>query len=286
MPRLLALGHVSRDRRPGGDVLGGSVTYGTLTARKLGWEAAILTAAGPDFEPERELPGIPAFAHRSSATTRFVNEYDADGTRHQIVTARAEDVDLEPLPASWRDPDALLLGPLVGELAGPFATALEAGCVGAIAQGYVRALDEEGRVSAREWLRPERDLLGVHVLFLSEQDLPQADARARDLLAHVPMIALTRGWRGLTLVTRQGCHEVPTLPRPEVDPTGAGDVFAAAFLVRYQETGDPLEAAAFGACAASCAVEGVGTTSLGDRAEVRRRMELRERMIETGEYEE
>ena len=75
---------------------------------------------------------------------------------------------------------------------------------------------------------------------------------------------------GLTLLTRQATHEVPSLPRPEVDPTGAGDVFAAAFLVRYQETGDPLEAAAFAACAASCVVEGVGATTLGDRDEVLR----------------
>ena len=29
-----------------------------LTARRLGWEAAVLTSAGPDFEPERELPGV------------------------------------------------------------------------------------------------------------------------------------------------------------------------------------------------------------------------------------
>ena len=143
-----------------------------------------------------------------------------------------------------------------------------------------------GVVSAREWARPERDLLGVHVLFLSEHDLPEAEARARALLALVPMIALTRGWRGLTLLTRQGTYEVPSLPRPEVDPTGAGDVFAAAFLVRYQESGDPLEAAAFGACAASCAVEGVGASTLGDRDEVRRRLALRERMIETGDWEE
>ena len=286
MPRLLALGHVSRDRRPGGDVLGGSVTYGTLAARRLGWEVAVLTSAGPDFEPEQELAGIPVFLRRSAATTRFVNEYDEDGTRRQVVTARADDVGLDPLPDSWRDPDALLLGPLVGELAGVGASALAAGCVGAIAQGYVRAVDASGQVSAREWARPERDLLGVHVLFLSEHDLPEADARARELLAHVPMIALTRGWRGLTLLTRQGTHEVPSLPRPEVDPTGAGDVFAAAFLVRYQETGDPLEAAAFGACAASCAVEGVGATTLGDRDEVLRRMALRERMIETGDWEE
>ena len=286
MPRLLALGHVSRDRRPGGDVLGGSVTYGALAARSLGWEAAILTSAGPDFEPERELPGLPVFVRRSPATTRFVNEYDEDGTRHQVVTARAGDVDLEALPASWHDPEVLLLGPIVGELCGVRAPALEAGCVGAIAQGYVRVIDTDGLVSAREWVRPDRDLPGVHVLFLSEHDLPDAEARARDLLALVPIVALTRGWRGVTLLTREGTHEIPSLPRPEVDPTGAGDVFAAGFLVRYQETGDPLEAAAFAACTASCVVEGVGTSTLGDRDEVLRRMALRERMIETGEWED
>jgi sugar/nucleoside kinase (ribokinase family) len=286
MPRLLALGHVSRDRQAGGDVLGGSVTYGTLAARRLGWDAAVLTSAGPDFEAARELPGIPVFLRRSPATTRFVNEYGEDGERHQVVTARADDVDLAELPDEWANPDVLLMGPLVGELAGLSATDLAAGCVGAIAQGYVRAIDGSGRVSAKEWVRPDRDLPGVHVLFLSEHDLPDADARARGLLAHVPMIALTRGWRGLTLLTRDGVHEVPSLPRPEVDPTGAGDVFAACFLVRYHETGDPLEAAAFGACAASCAVEGVGTSTLGDRGEILRRMALRERMIETGEWEE
>jgi sugar/nucleoside kinase (ribokinase family) len=283
LPRLLAIGHVTRDRRPGGDVLGGSVTYGALAAQRLGWDVGILTAAGPDFEPLRELPGVSVFLCRSAATTRFVNEYDEDGTRRQVVTARADDVDLEPLPEAWRDPDALLLGSVANELYGVHATSLEAGCVGAIAQGYVRSIDASGVVSVRDWASPGRDLLGVHVLFLSEHDLPSADARARDLLGCVPIVALTRGWRGLTLLTREAVHEVPTLPRAEVDPTGAGDVFAAAFLVRYHESGDPLEAAAFGACAASCAVEGAGVATLGDRAEVLRRMAERERYLEDGE---
>src|SRR5260221_1959812 len=88
MPRLLAVGHVTWDRREDGDVLGGSVTYGTLTARKLGWETAILTSAGPDFAPDRDLPGVRVFRHPSSATTRFTNLYDVDGTRRQYVTAR------------------------------------------------------------------------------------------------------------------------------------------------------------------------------------------------------
>jgi 1D-myo-inositol 3-kinase len=297
LPRLLAIGHVTRDRRPAsasqagapaapGDVLGGSVTYGALAARRLGWDAAILTSAGSDFEPERELPGLPVFVHRSPLTTRFENEYDEDGGRRQVVAARADDVDLAPLPEAWRDPDVLLLGPVAGELFGIGALTFAADYVGAIAQGYVRTIRPDGLVATRAWQRPDRDLLGVHALFLSEQDLPDAETRTRELLASVPIVALTRGWRGLTLFTRDGRYEVPAFPRPEVDATGAGDVFAAAFLVRYQETGDALEAAAFGACAASCVVEGVGVSTLGDRAEVEKRLALRARLIEDGEWED
>lgn len=286
MPRFLAIGHVTRDSRPGGDVLGGSASYAALTAVRLGWDVGVLTAAGPDFEPERELPGISVFARRSAATTRFVNTYSDDGARRQVVTSRADDIDLEPLPDDWREPDALLLSPVAGELDGFSTASLGAGSVGAVAQGWLREIAASGDVSARQWDHAERDLFGVHVVFLSEQDLPNADAGSRELLRHVPLVALTRGWCGLTLLTREGEYGVPSLPRTEVDPTGAGDVFSAAFLVRYHESGDPLEAAAFGACAASCAVEGVGASSLGDRAEVLSRLDLRERLIEEGEWDE
>jgi sugar/nucleoside kinase (ribokinase family) len=286
MPRLLAVGHVTWDLRDGGEVLGGSVSYGALTARKLGWEVAALTAAGPEFEPERELPGIPAFIRRGSATTRFRNLYDEDGTRRQFLASRADDVELLDLPDPWRRPEALLLCPVAGEITGALAPAFEADCVGAVAQGWLREFAPDGAVSPREWDHPERALAGVHVLFLSEQDLPGGSRRARELLRCVPMVAVTKGWRGVTLLTREGDHDVPGFPRPEVDPTGAGDVFAAAFLLRYQEAADPIEAAVFANCAASCAVEGVGTTSLGDRNEVLRRIAAREKMLEEGEWDE
>jgi len=45
----------------------------------------------------------------------------------------------------------------------------------------------------------------------------------------------------------------------EKDPTGAGDVFAAAFLAKYYQTDDPIESSRFANCVASFAVEGKGT---------------------------
>lgn len=267
-------------------MLGGSVSYAALAARALGWDVAVLTSAGPDFDPERDLPGVETFVHAAPATTRFQNVYGPLGERSQVMSSRADDIELLPLPDAWRDPDVLLLGPVAGEIGPGAAATFEAQVVGALAQGWLRQCDIEGNVSPRPWESAAADLAGVHALFLSENDLGPAGPPPSSLLACVPLVAVTRGWEGLTLLTRGSTHTVPSLPRPELDPTGAGDVFAAAFLVRYHEAGDPLEAAAFGACAASCVVEGVGATTLGDRGEVLRRLDLRERLIEEGEWDE
>lgn len=285
MGRLLCVGHVALDRREGADVLGGAVSYASLAAMRLGWSAAIATSAGPDFDLSL-LPRMPVFAGSSAATTRFRNDYGGDGSRSQTLLARADDVDLSLVPDSWRAPDALLLAPIIGEIPPGAARSFEASAVGAIAQGWLRQVDVDGRVSPKAWRDPEADLAGVHVLFLSESDGPDADASARELLRFVPMVAVTRGWHGLSLFTRGGEERVSAVPRPEVDPTGAGDVFAAAFLVHYAESEDPSAAAAFGSCAASFAVEGVGVSALADREGVLRRLEERRLYLEEEEWNE
>jgi sugar/nucleoside kinase (ribokinase family) len=269
MPRLLAVGHVTWDQLKGERVVGGSVSYATLAARKLGWDAAALTSAGPDFDPARDLPGVRVFRSGSGVTTSFVNVYGANGVRHQVLSAHADPIDFGRLPEDWRTPDVLLLGGVAAEIPPRSAQLFEAAVVGANAQGWLRAFEDDGTVYPLEWKDPAADLAGVHVLFLSEHDLPDARERCRDLLSCVPVIALTRGWRGLYLMTRDG-----------------DDVFAAAFLMRYQETASLVEAAAFATCAASCVVEGVAATTLGDRPEIETRLVLRERIYEEGEWEE
>jgi sugar/nucleoside kinase (ribokinase family) len=285
MPRLLSVGHVTFDRRSEGFVLGGSVTYASVTVARLGWKAGVLTSAGPDFDAARDLPQAETFVRPAGATTKFANIYDSSGNRRQVLLSRGDEIELSPLPDGWRDPDALLLSPLAGEITESLAPSFEASCVGAIGQGWLRAFDLEGNVSARDWPDPGRVLAGVHVLFLSQHDLP-AGRSPRDFLAHVPIVAVTRGWRGASILSRDGEVEVSGLPRREVDPTGAGDVFAAAFLVGYHETEDPEEAAVFACCAASCAVEGVGTSSLGDRAEIEARIAERQRRLTEEDWDE
>ena len=60
-------------------------------------------------------------------------------------------------------------------------------------------------------------------------------------------------------------HEIAPRPSNELDPTGAGDVFAAAFLLRLHETNDPIAAATFAAQIAGASVEGQGTSAIPQR---------------------
>jgi sugar/nucleoside kinase (ribokinase family) len=85
-------------------------------------------------------------------------------------------------------------------------------------------------------------------------------------------VAVTRGARGSTLYIAGEPHQIDALPAVERDPTGAGDVFAAALLVRLRETGDPLQAASFASAVAACAIEGPGARAVPTRAEALARM--------------
>jgi 1D-myo-inositol 3-kinase len=86
-------------------------------------------------------------------------------------------------------------------------------------------------------------------------------------------VVLTRGARGCT-VFQQGREpfDSPAFHAHEFDPTGAGDVFTAAFLIRLHETGDVVESARFANCVASFAVEAEGVTGIPTRAMVEERM--------------
>ena len=61
-----------------------------------------------------------------------------------------------------------------------------------------------------------------------------------------PVLVVTQSAQGCTVFVRgQGARQFVAPAQAEVDPTGAGDVFAAAFFVNFFETGDPWASARF-----------------------------------------
>ena len=264
-PDFLAIGHVTRDRTKEGLVPGGTVTYAALTAARMGLRPAILTSASTDALPLSPVRDVPTHVVRSTETTTFRNVYEG-GRRTQHLEAVAADIGPADVPEEWLGAPMVLLGPVVGELAPELARRFLGSTVVASLQGWLRTWDADGLVAPSPW-RGDDLLPDASAAVVAESDIADA-ADAAHWARLAPLLIVTRGALGSTVHKGARTHEVHAFPANELDPTGAGDVFAAAFLIRYHETGDALEAAEFASCAAAISVEGPGVQGVPSRSEV------------------
>src|SRR5262249_37652142 len=111
--------------------------------------------------------------------------------------------------------------------------------------------------------QPDLSLLRrLSALVLSIEDIDGDESIALEYARHCRLVALTRGNLGATLFLEGVAHTISARPSLENDPTGAGDVFAAALLIRLHETNDLLEAGRFAAEIAGISVEGPGISAI------------------------
>lgn len=269
-PDFIVVGHVVKDIIPGGWRLGGTATFAALQATRLGVSTGVVTRTSPDLDLATHLPDVSIAGRPSATATSFENIYDG-WRRTQRVPVQAEPIDAQDVPEEWFEAPLALLGPVCSELPPRLGERFSGGLVGAAAQGWLRELDEERRVRPRSW-RGEPFWRGCRVLFVSDEDLggrrEAVDAWSREL----PLVVVTAADRGATVVEGERERSIAAFPAEETDPTGAGDIFAAAFLVRYHETDDVAECARFASAAAACSVEGAGGEAIAGREAIERRM--------------
>lgn len=285
IPDFLAIGHITRDVHPDESFsLGGTVTFAALTAQHLGSHAAIVTCAENQLSTALPayLPEIALHMRTSEATTTFSNSYH-DGFRTQYLLARGDDLAPQDIPAAWLHSPIILLGPLAQELSSEFVTLFprqEGGLLAATPQGWLRRWDADGRVWPTPWHDAEKLLPYLDVLILSHDDLlPFADGNRGDADAiltrwsqQVPLLVATDGRHGATLFRQGQTTRFPAYAVQEVDPTGAGDVFAAAFLIHLHQHGDAEEAVNFANCVASFSIEQPGIQGIPTSALVAKRL--------------
>ena len=285
VPDFLTIGHITRDILSNqGFSLGGTVTFAALTAYRLGLVPAITTCADAELLAElpARLPGIGLAVRTSSETTAFVNTYH-DGFRTQFLRARADQLLLEGVPEAWFKAPIVLFGPLDQEIESSFIRRFPrqtTSILAATPQGWLRRWDKDGRVWPTPWTAAEEMLPMLDVLILSHDDLlpfanhnrTAADAILSKWSMQVPLLVATDGKHGATLFQNGIAERFPAYTSQEVDPTGAGDVFAAAFLVYFHRHGDPRKAVDFANCAASLSIEHEGITGIPTMDMVMERM--------------
>lgn len=275
-PEYVCVGHFCLDAVDPGYNLGGTVTYAGRAATMLGARLGVYTAGNVIQRPlvQAALPGVQLHWIESPQTTTFRNTYAPDGSRTQHILAVAACLPLEAFPAGWSSVAIAHLAPLFGEVPPAMVEVFSPSSLVCITpQGWLRRRSEGGAVVRREWEEYAAALERADVLIFSEEDVSGPEEALR--YAHASKLAvITRAARGADLVLDHSVTTIPAIAAREVEPTGAGDVFAAAFLLEYRRTGSPIQACRFATSAAAFAVEAPGFAGLAREPEVRRRLAL------------
>ena len=278
---------MTRDLPPDGSYTpGGTVTFATLCAYQLGLAAGVVTCADDNLRSSLQdyLPHISLHISSSIHTTTFVNTYQ-HGFRTQYLYAHGSPLGLHDVPDTWMQAPIVLFGPVAQEIDTEFVLAFprQPGDLrAATPQGWLRRWDADGRIHPTIWQDAERVLPTLDALILSHDDLLpfvdggrlEADVLLQRWSMLVPLLVTTDGRHGATLFQKGTGQHFPAFSAQEVDPTGAGDVFAAAFLTHLYLHHDPVQAVIFANCTASFSIEQSGTTGIPTLAQVEQRLKL------------
>lgn len=253
----LVIGHVTRDVTPAGNLVGGTAAYAGRVAQALGCHTAVLTRCQPEYEGLRDLADLAVEVVPSTHTTTFENSYGPDG-RTQLIDTVADAIGPEHVPADWTETAVIHLAPVANEVDPALMTCFPHSLIGLTPQGWLRRWNDDHRVYARDWPEAEQYLPLADVVIVSEEDLLDEAMlpRYRQLAR---LLIMTENARGCTVFVGDAVRQIPAPQVTQVEPTGAGDIFAAAFLTRYAGNGrNPWQAAEFANLVAAQSVTQVG----------------------------
>jgi hypothetical protein len=239
----LVIGHLTRDLTISGPRLGGTVAYAGLTAHALGLRVGIVTAWGSEI-PLGKLKSIPIISYPAEHSTTFENLYNDKG-RLQIVHTVAPRLDYHMIPEPWRQAPIVHLGPVAQEVEPGLVRHFSNSLVGVTPQGWLRAWDSEGHVHASEWPEAAFTLQQSGAAVISVEDVLNDEGRIEEMASASRILVVTEGAAGARVYWNGDVRRFRPPPQDEIDATGAGDIFAAAFFIRLYLTRDPWESARF-----------------------------------------
>jgi sugar/nucleoside kinase (ribokinase family) len=262
----LLIGHVAVDLTPEGKQLGGTASYAALTARAMGLRVGIVTSAGEDA-PLHILDEIQIFNIPTKQSTIFENVKSERG-RRQTLHHQATPITFEHIPRIWLNTPIVHLAPIAQEVDTTMAGQFPSSWVGVTPQGWMRAWDEKGQVVAKAWENSEQVLGQVGGVVMSIEDVDRDLELVEWMAHHTSLFCLTESEDGSVLHWHGDRRRFRPHHVEEVDATGAGDIFAAAFFVRLYQTRDAWEAARFATNLAAYSVTRTGLIGIPTHEEI------------------
>ncbi len=269
-------------------VLSGCSTNACLAVAKLGEQGILIGTVGSDYiqslAQDLDQRGIQHKLILAGQTGGFSLVYDHAGNRELTVLGVAD-----PITTSvngFGDVDFVLFGPILGEIDIALAQQVKSEVSAPILldpQGLLRGIkdgeiyhemnDTFRAIAAISTVVKANELEARVVTGIDPRVDPEGAVRA--LHAFGCKIAIvTLAEAGSIIFDGKNIFEIPPYAVNAIDPTGAGDTYAAGFMVKYLETPDDLTGVGcFASSVSSIMVENSGPDFPLTRAEVERRQQ-------------
>ena len=212
---------------------GGNIAYSLAL---LGSRPLLYSSVGPDFTEygaQLEAAGVDTSAavqvsDHFTATCYITTDRDNNQITGFYPGAMAHDAELSLAPLGLATDDLVVIAPTEPQAMTRFAGECQAAGVPYI---YVPA-QQIIRLSAEDLVAGIR---GARVIIANDYEYEMMHNKtgltADDMLEHAELVVTTRGEEGSVIRTRDGVAVIPIAqPREVVDPTGAGDAYAAGFV--------------------------------------------------------
>jgi sugar/nucleoside kinase (ribokinase family) len=278
--KFLVIGNITKDtiRTKEKEIVtfGGTSSYASITAKKLGCDTFVLSRGNHElYEWIRNLDRqeIKVELEDSENVSHFVNDYRGI-ERKQFWASDAGKIDFKDLGKM----DIIHIGPIFNEITLDCVKKARknAKLLSLDVQGFVRSSDKE-EIIMKFWDERYDFLKYVDLVKVGRLESKSISKKTnyeevcKDLVKlGVKVVELTLGEYG-SIVFSDKTYKIPVYRTTVIDKTGAGDVYAAAFAIRYFETKNVLESGLFASSAASFVIEDFGTINIAGRDKVENR---------------
>ena len=255
-------------------ILSGCSTNACLAISRLGYPSTLIGGVGSDYRTrlEREMHswGVKTFLFETHQTGGFALNYlDDHGNRTLSILGIADPLPSDLIPAE--EAEFVLLGPILSEIPLDLVKNLREKYTAPILldpQGLLRTI-RDGNVS-HELSQTFVDIAALSTIIKANEvetlvatginARMEPESAVKALYKYGCNIAVvTLAEAGSIIFDGQTIYAIPPYTTKALDPTGAGDTYAAGFIVKYLETpGDLTAVGCFASAVASVMVENMG----------------------------
>lgn len=285
--KFLVIGNITKDRlvlKIGESVSFGGTIYAGITAARLGYKAYILSKGNLEAIPlikSLSKEGVQVKLQPDKHLTFFVNDYLL-GERKQLLLEHTGKIVYKSLGKM----DIIHFNPMFNEISLNDLKKARKDCkiLSLDVQGLVRTIKDK-KVIGKFWSERKEFLEYIDFLKVGKTEIKFVSRKRahKDVCKELSslgakVIALTFGKKGSIVFEKDCFYKIPAYKTKEIDPTGAGDVYATAFAIKYFETKNALKSGLFASAAASFVVEDYGLKNIALRKEVEERYKRLEKI--------